>query len=171
MKRVIGESVNKKIKTDQKNVLSGENTNLKNEINTAFSFSEFNPNPVIEMDLDFDILYINPSAKTIHPGIQKQGINHPFLKNIKQIFLDLKNNNEEVPVDINLSSYCRSLIGVISNPFITTGIDGKITEADTAMERITGLACRELIGTGFSEYFSESEKAREDYRLAFEEEI
>ncbi len=95
MKNAAGKSIGKKGRAVHKSVRAGKNTNLKKEINTPYSFPEFNPNPVIEMDLKFNIHYINPAAKACLKGIQKQGINHPFLKNIKQIFLDLKNNKKE----------------------------------------------------------------------------
>ena len=45
--------------------------------------------------------------------------------------------------------------------------DGKITDANKAAELIRGLKRNELIGTDFSSYFTEPEKARAAYLKAF----
>ncbi len=95
MKKIIMKSTDKKGGAVQNSVFTGKNSKIKNEINTMYLFLESNPNPVIEMNLDFNIRYINPAAKTYLKSIQKQGIDHPFFKNIKQIFHDIKNNDKE----------------------------------------------------------------------------
>ncbi|MGD0817461.1 MAG: PAS domain S-box protein [Methanomassiliicoccales archaeon] len=66
-----------------------------------------------------------------------------------------------------LSAYNRSLIEVSIDPFVTIGCDGKIQDVNNAIEIVTGIPRIELIGTDFSDYFMEPEKAREGYRLVF----
>lgn len=71
---------------------------------------------------------------------------------------------------LRLSSiYNRSLIEASLDPLVTIGPDGKITDVNKATELITGYCRKELIGTDFSDYFTEPEKAREGYQHVFRE--
>ena len=65
--------------------------------------------------------------------------------------------------------YNRNLIETSLDPFVTIGPDGKITDVNGATEAVTGHARDELIGTDFSDYFTEPEKAREGYKRVFKE--
>ncbi len=66
-----------------------------------------------------------------------------------------------------LSTYNRSLIEASIDPLVTISHEGKIQDVNTATENATGLPRLELIGTDFSDYFTEPEKAREGYREVF----
>jgi PAS domain S-box-containing protein len=66
------------------------------------------------------------------------------------------------------SQYARSLIEASLDPLVTISPDGKITDVNEATVRATGVPRGELIGTDFSVYFTEPEKAREGYREAFQ---
>jgi PAS domain S-box-containing protein len=69
---------------------------------------------------------------------------------------------------IRLSNiYNRSLIEASLDPLITIGRDGKITDVNNATEQVTGYSRNELIETDFSDYFTESEKARKGYQQVF----
>ncbi|AKB49849.1 sensory transduction histidine kinase [Methanosarcina barkeri str. Wiesmoor] len=69
---------------------------------------------------------------------------------------------------IRLSNvYNRSLIEASLDPLVTIGRDGKITDVNNATEQITGYSRNELIGTDFSDYFTEPEKARAGYQQVF----
>ena len=61
------------------------------------------------------------------------------------------------------SLYTRSLIEASLDPLVTISPDGKITDANEATIKVTGVAREKLIGTDFANYFTESEKAREVY--------
>jgi len=65
------------------------------------------------------------------------------------------------------SSYTRSLIEVNLDPLATISTEGKITDVNEASVRAIGLAREQLIGTDFSDYFTEPVKAREVYRKVF----
>ncbi|MBI2893500.1 MAG: PAS domain S-box protein, partial [Deltaproteobacteria bacterium] len=65
------------------------------------------------------------------------------------------------------SQYARSLIEASLDPLVTISPDGKITDVNDATVKVTGVARKDLIGTDFSTYFTEPEKAREGYREAF----
>ena len=65
--------------------------------------------------------------------------------------------------------YNRSLIEASLDPLVTIGPDGKITDVNEATELVTGYSRDELIGTDFTNYFTEPEKAREGYQQVFRE--
>jgi PAS domain S-box-containing protein len=65
------------------------------------------------------------------------------------------------------SAYNRSLIEASLDPLVTIGIDGKITDVNEATVNVTGVPRKQLIGTDFSDYFTEPEKARAGYQQVF----
>ncbi|NTU42140.1 MAG: PAS domain S-box protein [Nitrospirales bacterium] len=65
------------------------------------------------------------------------------------------------------SAYNRSLIEASLDPVVTISAEGKISDVNRATERVTGYPRKELIGTDFSSYFTEPERAREGYRRMF----
>ncbi|MCK7506594.1 MAG: PAS domain S-box protein [Desulfobacterales bacterium] len=67
--------------------------------------------------------------------------------------------------------YARSLIEVSLDPLVTISPEGKIMDVNESTELITGISRKELIGSNFSNYFTEPEKAEEGYKLVFEKGI
>jgi PAS domain S-box-containing protein len=65
------------------------------------------------------------------------------------------------------AAYNRSLIEVSLDPLVTIAPDGKITDVNSATERATGRTREELVGTDFSDYFTDPERAREGYEQVF----
>ena len=65
------------------------------------------------------------------------------------------------------SLYNRSLLEASLDPLVTIGPDGKITDVNAATETVTGHTREELIGTDFSDYFTEPEKAQAGYQQVF----
>ena len=67
------------------------------------------------------------------------------------------------------NAYNRSLLEASLDPLVTIGPDGKITDVNAATETVTGCARAILIGTDFSDYFTDPEKARAGYQEVFRE--
>ncbi|HSF29293.1 MAG TPA: SpoIIE family protein phosphatase [Candidatus Tectomicrobia bacterium] len=65
------------------------------------------------------------------------------------------------------SAYNRSLIEASLDPLVTIGPNGKITDVNAAAETATGRTRVELIGTDFSDYFTDPQQARAGYQQAF----
>ncbi|MBI2894786.1 MAG: PAS domain S-box protein [Deltaproteobacteria bacterium] len=65
------------------------------------------------------------------------------------------------------SQYARSLVEASLDPLVTISPQGKITDVNEATIKVTGVPREELIGTDFSNYFTEPEKAREGYQQVF----
>ena len=64
--------------------------------------------------------------------------------------------------------YARSLIEASMDPLVTISLEGKITDVNEASIKVTGVSRENLIGTDFSNYFTEPEKARDGYKKVFE---
>jgi PAS domain S-box-containing protein len=67
------------------------------------------------------------------------------------------------------SEYSRSLIEASWDPLVTISAEGKITDVNEATIRVTGVERGQLVGTDFSDYFTEPSRAREVYLRVFAE--
>ncbi len=77
-------------------------------------------------------------------------------------------NRKKSEKELKLSNiYNRSLIEASLDPLVTIGPDGKITDVNSSTEEATGYSRHELIGTNFSNYFTEHDKAQEGYKKVF----
>jgi PAS domain S-box-containing protein len=65
------------------------------------------------------------------------------------------------------AQYARSLIEAGLDPLMTISPEGKITDVNEATVNVTGIARDRLIGTDFSDYFTEPDKAKEIYQHVF----
>ena len=65
------------------------------------------------------------------------------------------------------SLYARSLLEASLDPLVTISKEGKITDVNKATEDVTGYSREELIGSDFSNYFTEPEQARAGYQKVF----
>lgn len=65
------------------------------------------------------------------------------------------------------SHYARSLLEASLDPLVTISPDGKIMDVNRATEMATGCARDKLIGSDFSDYFTEPAKARAGYQQVF----
>ncbi|MGZ5469018.1 MAG: PAS domain S-box protein [Candidatus Aminicenantales bacterium] len=63
--------------------------------------------------------------------------------------------------------YARSLIEASLDPFVTISPEGKITDVNEATVKVTGIPRSKLIGTDFSDYFTEPGDARRGYKQVF----
>jgi PAS domain S-box-containing protein len=73
----------------------------------------------------------------------------------------------DVTAQKQASQYARSLIEASLDPLVTISPDGKITDVNEATVKVTGVPREKLVGTDFSDYFTEPEQAREGYRQVF----
>jgi PAS domain S-box-containing protein len=85
------------------------------------------------------------------------------------IFRDITARKRAEEAVRRASAYNRSLIEASLDPLVTIAPDGKITDVNNATEKVTGLSRQQLIGTDFSDYFTDSGKARAGYEQVFRE--
>ena len=65
------------------------------------------------------------------------------------------------------NAYIRSLIEASLDPLVAISPDGKITDVNKSTEDVTGETRKKLIGSDFSDYFTEPAKAKEGYKQVF----
>lgn len=67
----------------------------------------------------------------------------------------------------DVSLYNRGLIEASLDPLVTISANGKIMDVNSATELVIGVPRNQLIGSDFSDYFTEPEKARKGYQNVF----
>ena len=67
------------------------------------------------------------------------------------------------------SLYARSLIEASLDPLVTISPEGRITDVNRATEEVTGVTRDHLVGSDFSEYFTEPAKASAGYQKVLSE--
>ncbi len=67
-----------------------------------------------------------------------------------------------------MNQYHRGLLEASIDSFVTINEEGKMTDVNAATEELTGCSRDDLIGTDFSDYFTDPKKARKGSRVAFE---
>jgi PAS domain S-box-containing protein len=101
-------------------------------------------------------------------------------KRVRERTAELSAINQELSAEIEVrkraedalrqaSAYHRSLIEASLDPLVTIAPEGTITDVNHATEEVTGRPRQELIGTDFSDYFTDREKARRGYQQVFRE--
>jgi len=111
-----------------------------------------------------DSTIINVSV-TLSPVLDSSG----ELVALSAIARDITENTKSKEA-LRLSNiYNRSLIEASLDPLVTIGHDDKITDVNISTEFVTGYSREELIGTDFTNYFTEPEKAKKGYQEVFNE--
>ena len=79
---------------------------------------------------------------------------------------ELETSREELRA---AARYARNLLETSLDALVTISAEGKITDVNTATEKITGTSRERLIGSDFADYFTEPEMARAGYLKVFEQ--
>jgi PAS domain S-box-containing protein len=83
---------------------------------------------------------------------------------------ELEKRVEERTAELRAASlYARGLLEASPDPLVTISPDGKITDVNIATAMVTGLVRERLIGSDFSNYFTEPQKAKEGYKKVMSE--
>jgi PAS domain S-box-containing protein len=107
------------------------------------------------------------SVQTVKTPIRDEAGN---VTGILGIFWDIT-ERKRVQEQLRRSSlYARSLLEASLDPLVTISREGKITDVNEATEKVTGVCRERLIGSDFSNYFTDPEKARQGYQQVFAEE-
>ncbi|RPJ54215.1 MAG: PAS domain S-box protein, partial [Methanobacteriota archaeon] len=80
---------------------------------------------------------------------------------------DITQRTKAEEVMRRVSAYNRSLIEASLDPLVTINSKGKISDVNNATVRVTGVPRGDLIGTDFSNYFTEPDRAKAGYEQAF----
>lgn len=66
------------------------------------------------------------------------------------------------------SQYARSLIEASLDPLVTISSTGKVMDVNESTIKVTGVSRENLVGTDFSDYFTEPQEAKRGYMQVFE---
>ena len=58
-----------------------ERKRIEEELERLASFPNLNPNPIIEVDENGNVHFLNPAAQQLFPDLQERGVSHPWLAN------------------------------------------------------------------------------------------
>ena len=98
------------------------------------------------------------------------------IANIELIYQNIEKEkrnfvNTELQASVKLletaSQYARSLLEASLDPLVTISAEGKITDVNEASVDVTGISREQLIGSDFSRYFTDSQKAQDGYEKVF----
>jgi diguanylate cyclase (GGDEF)-like protein/PAS domain S-box-containing protein len=93
--------------------------------------------------------------------------NKELAQKTKELFLAREQIEMASVIISSAWKYNKSLIEASIDPIITIDKDGIIIDVNTAVENATGLPKNKLIGTNFSEMFTDPEKAKGYYKTVF----
>ncbi|HTP05167.1 MAG TPA: PAS domain S-box protein [Nitrospirota bacterium] len=123
----------------------------------------------VDTSSEFRVALPSGTAKHI------QAIRHPILNDVGDVVtvvgtaIDITERKAAEEALRLAGVYNRSLIEASLDPLVTIDPEGRITDVNAATEQVTGYTRFELIGTDFSDYFTEPEKARAGYQQAFDQ--
>lgn len=113
------------------------------------------------------------STDGIHIPVSHTILSHQVLPGQNQILATIARDiSDRLEYEQDLArayAYNRNLIEISPDPLVTIGPDGKIQDVNQATEIATGYSRDHLIGTSFSLYFTEPEKADAGYQQVFSE--
>ena len=75
---------------------------------------------------------------------------------------------EKRSAELNNAKYARSLLEASLDPLVTISAKGKITDVNEASLKVTGVRRDKIIGTDFSDYFTDPQRANIGYQQVFE---
>jgi PAS domain S-box-containing protein len=119
--------------------------------------------------LHYETVRRNKGGKDLHVSLTVSPIKDVKgnLIGVSTIARDITEQKKAEEAIRRANAYNRSLIEASLDPLVTIDPDGKISDVNAATVRVTGFLREELIGTDFSKYFTEPEKARAGYEKVF----
>jgi PAS domain S-box-containing protein len=117
----------------------------------------------------YETLRVRKDGGTIHVSLTVSPVHDSSGKligvsSIKRDISERKRAEEQFQAT---SQYVRSLIESSLDPLVTISPEGKITDVNEATIKVTGVRREKLVGTDFSNYFTEPENARKGYEQVF----
>ncbi len=88
---------------------------------------------------------------------------------ILEMGMDITEQKQAQTALRSASLYTRGLLEASLDPLVTISPAGKITDVNQATETVTGLSREHLIGSDFSHYFTDPDKARDGYQKVLAE--
>ena len=145
---IVGKSINLLVPQDR----SGEMITILAEISAGRAVADFETTRIHRDGTLF------PASLTISPMRNSSGA----VVGASVIYRDVTTLK-------HAARYARSLIEASLDPLETISPEGKITDVNEAAVKASGVPRNKLIGSDFSGYFTEPDKARQGYQRVFEQ--
>ena len=122
-----------------------------------------------EQFFQYDTVRIRKDGGPIHVALTISPIKdrNGMLNGASTIARDITDRKKAEEAIEKANAYNRSLIEASLDPLITINPDGTISDVNEATIRVTGYSREHLIGTDFSDYFTEPAKAKAGYEKVF----
>ncbi|MFS8069434.1 MAG: PAS domain-containing protein [Byssovorax sp.] len=133
---------------------------IAEEIATLRDGGRVEPYETLRVRKDGKIISVSLTISPIHNSVGQ-------VVGASSIGRDITERKQADELILAASQYSRSLIEASLDPLVTISPEGKITDVNEATVKITGVAREKLIGTDFSDYFTQPDKAREGYQQVF----
>ena len=104
--------------------------------------------------------------------VLKNRLEQRLVPAVRRALAEAKEHRERKKAEEELqaaSLYSRTLIEASLDPLVTISPEGKVMDVNKATEEITGVSRERIIGSDFSDYFTEPEKALAAYKKVFSE--
>gem|GEM_PF-865443 len=75
-----------------------ERKQVQKELERLASYPRLNPKPIVEVDLQGGVKYLNPAAERLFPGLAEAGANHPILVDFEQLKDELMRSDDQILV-------------------------------------------------------------------------
>ncbi|MEE3718476.1 EAL domain-containing protein [Tumidithrix elongata RA019] len=142
------------------------------------SIPELNPNPIIEIDLEGDITYLNPAAMQQFPNIDTLGSQHPTLQGLLSRATSLQNGNQDFfvrEVEINervIEQFvhfiqCSDLIRIYVADITERKRSQEIIEYQASHDSLTGLPNRQYMNEFLNLALAQAERTAEQIAVIF----
>ena len=83
----------------------GPALNSESDAARLASFPEFNPDPVVETDLEGRVTYVNPVARERFPDLEQTGLRHPFLHDLPAITQALEGGQKSILRELSVGEF------------------------------------------------------------------
>ncbi len=110
----------------------------------------------------------NLEEKVQQRTIELQVKNKEYIKLNEELKFAIEKIEESEKKFLSAYQYAKGLLEASLDPLVTINENGKIMNVNRATEEVTGLSRFNLIGTDFSDYFTEPDVARKGYLKAFD---
>lgn len=100
------------------------------------SFPELIPNPIIEMDLEGVVTYLNPAASVKFPKVKEAGKRHPIMAGVLAAVQNRKGNSFVREVEVGAEVFEQSIHYLPESELIRTFIIRDITEQKRAVAEL-----------------------------------
>jgi two-component system, cell cycle sensor histidine kinase and response regulator CckA len=119
--------------------------------------------------IEHHIIHKNGTVRWVRNTFVPLRNEHGVLVSYDGLIQDITERKQAEEALRTASLYSRNLIEASLDPLVTISAEGKITDVNTATEKITGMSRESLIGSDFVDYFTEAEMARAGYLKVFEQ--